>query len=173
MLIIITRVTERTLSFIRVSTYTLYTTHHWAQGKRCTAFVLISLLTFPSFALLLLLLSGSIETALLLQTLSIPENEMNRMHYIPLGRDVEQGDLPTFFFFLQMISNQGKKSLSAVKLLVIRVFLVSAHWKKTAETVTGNQWRKKNTEDIWLSMCSLSPIFLFPTCHGWLSQEHV
>lgn len=53
------------------------------------------------------------------------------MRYIPLGRDVEHRDLPSFF--LQMISNQGKESLSGVKLLIIRVFLVSAHREKERE----------------------------------------
>lgn len=82
------------------------------------------------------LLAGPIEIGLLLRTRSIPENEMNRMHYIPLGRDIEQGDLPPF---LQMISNQGKESLSAVKLPIIRAFLVSAHQERAVETVREEQ----------------------------------
>lgn len=47
-------------------------------------------------------LAGPIEIGLLLCTPSIPENEMNRMHYIPLGRDVEQGDLPSFYKWYQI-----------------------------------------------------------------------
>lgn len=43
------------------------------------------------------LLAGPIEISRLLCSPSFPENETNRMHYIPLGRDVEQRDLPSFF----------------------------------------------------------------------------
>ena len=101
------------------------------------SFCLNFIADFSSICSLLLVLSGPIEISLLLHTPNIPENEMNRMHYIPLGRDVEQRDLPSFF--LQMISNQGKESLSAVKLLIIRVFLVSAHCVRDTETVTEMQ----------------------------------
>lgn len=52
---------------------------------------------FSSICSPLPLLAGPIEIGLLLHTPSTPENEMNRMHYIPLGRDVEQGDLPSFY----------------------------------------------------------------------------
>lgn len=111
----------------------------------------------------LLLLSGPIETALLLQTLSIPENEMNRMHYIPLGRDVEQGDLPTFFFRNDIKSGKGESFSCEITHHPGLSCICSV--RKNSTLLQETNGGKKNTEDIWLSMCSLSPAFLCPTCH--------
>lgn len=84
------------LPLIMVYKHTLYMYTLVSSGGQMCSFCLNFIADFSSICSPLLFPSGSIEIGLLLRTPSIPENEMNRMHNIPLGRDVELRDLPSF-----------------------------------------------------------------------------
>lgn len=73
-----------------------------SPGEQMHSYCLNFIRHFSSICSPLPLLAGPIEIGLLLHTPSIPENETNRMHYIPLGRNVEKGDLPSFYKWYQI-----------------------------------------------------------------------
>lgn len=147
-----------------IFTYTVYTHTDGLSGSRCEDAALIS---FPSLCLIcspLPLLAGPSEIAPPLHTPSIHKVRWAEFITSHWG-EMQSGKIYLlFFFFLQMISNRGKGSLSSVKLLIIRVFLVSAWWQRDA--LREEQLRReKEWEGVWLSMCSPSlPLF----CHQLL-----
>lgn len=103
-LIIFTCATERLLPLCMHCTHTPLSSRGQMHSF-CLNFIAdFSLICSP-----LPFLSGPVVIGLLLHTPSVSENEMSRMHYIPLETHVEQGDSPFFFFFYKWYRIRERK----------------------------------------------------------------
>lgn len=148
--------------------HTLYIHTPMSPGGQMHSYCLNFIPHFSSICSLLPLLAGPIEIGLLLRTPSIPENETNRMHYIPLGRDVEQGDLPSFYKWYQIRERKVCQLWNYWSSGSFLFLLTEREPQRLLE-------RSNRGGEDGLSMCSLSPIFFFPvincwgqSCQGWL-----
>lgn len=152
-LIIFTCATERLLPLCMHCTHTPLSSRGQMHSF-CLNFIAdFSLICSP-----LPFLSGPVVIGLLLHTPSVSENEMSRMHYIPLETHVEQGDSPFFFFFTNDIESGKGKSVSCE--ITDHPGLSCFCSLRVTETVERNNTGKANGR-CWAQHVFLIPHFFF------------